>query len=125
MAAIAGAGARTHPPIWGPKAPYLVCPRSGRCSHLGFSKKKFRSAGNIRSSQNVTGWYGHRPAVTGAKCDQKRVLCAGNSSPRRPARLADPEAIDIVRHIVRGYEIIAENARKQALRNKRTDRKAD
>ena len=37
-------------------------------------------------------------------------------------QLTDPEAIDIMRHIVRGYEILAENARKRALRNKRFDR---
>jgi hypothetical protein len=37
-------------------------------------------------------------------------------------QMTDPKAIEIMRHIVRGYEILAENAKKRALRNKSLDR---
>jgi hypothetical protein len=37
--------------------------------------------------------------------------------------MTDPEAIQYMRRIVRGYEILAEHARKRALRNKSADRK--
>jgi len=35
-----------------------------------------------------------------------------------------PEANQIMRHIVQGYDILAEHAKKRALRNKRSDRKS-
>jgi hypothetical protein len=39
--------------------------------------------------------------------------------------MTDPEAIQIMRRIVRGYEILAEHAKKRPLRNRSSDRKSD
>ena len=39
--------------------------------------------------------------------------------------MTDPEAIQIMRHIVQGYEILAEHAKKRALKNLNFDRKSD
>ena len=39
--------------------------------------------------------------------------------------MSDPEAIQYMRRIVQGYEILAEHARMRALRNKSSYRKRD
>jgi hypothetical protein len=40
-------------------------------------------------------------------------------------KMTDPEAIQIMRRIVLGYEILAKHARSRALRDENSDRKSD
>ena len=63
---------------------------------------------------------GRRKYLSHSAADQYPVNTGEASAIAR--QMTDPKAIEIMRHIVRGYEILAENAKKRALRNKSLDR---
>jgi hypothetical protein len=63
------------------------------------------------------------PNVSPAVSKKERIQHAEEAS-SIARQITDPEAIQITGHIVQGYEILAEHAKKRTLRNKSFERKS-